>query len=175
MRRVMIIGSVGSGKSTLGTALGAILGLPVIHLDLLVWQPGCQTMPDDEFIAIHRDLLARDAWIIEGVGPWQTWDERAAAADTIVLPDYSVWQSWRWALRRQCGFLFRRRPPSPPGRPLLPMTWTLLRWVWIYQREMRPHIITIADQERARQKTILHWRTPAEMRRYLRELEHQHR
>ena len=89
MRRVMIIGAVGTGKSVLSTRLGQLLGLPVIHLDLIVWQPGCRVIPDDEFMAIHRDLIARDSWIIEGVGHWESWDERAAAADTIVLPDYS--------------------------------------------------------------------------------------
>jgi adenylate kinase family enzyme len=171
MRRVMIIGSVGVGKSTLGTALGAALGLPVIHLDLLVWQPGCQTIPDDEFIPIHRELLAREVWLIEGVGPWQTWDERAAVADTIVLPDYSLWQAWRWTLRRQVGYALGRRPISPPDCPLLWMTWKMLHWIWIYHREMRPAIMTLADRERTRGKTILHWRTPEEMRRFLRGLQ----
>lgn len=40
MRRVMIFGAVGTGKSVLGTRLGHLLGLPVIHLDLIVWQRG---------------------------------------------------------------------------------------------------------------------------------------
>lgn len=69
MRRIVIFGAVGSGKSTLGSALGAILDIPVIHLDAIVWQSGCQTIPDDEFFAIHPRLLALDSWIIEGSGP----------------------------------------------------------------------------------------------------------
>jgi adenylate kinase family enzyme len=129
MRRIMIFGSAGSGKSTLGSALARILGLPVIHLDAIVWQPGCRTIPDDEFIAAHDELLGREAWIIEGTGPWQTWDDRAAAADTIVLPDYGPWQCWVWVLKRQAVAVLRRRPPQPPDCPMFPMTFKLLRWV----------------------------------------------
>src|SRR4051812_46219216 len=136
MRRVMIIGAVGTGKSTLGTRLGQVLGLPVIHLDLIVWQPGCRVIPDDELMAIHRELIAGASWIIEGVGHWDTWAERAAAADTIVLPDYSPWQAWRWVLKRQASVLLRQRPASPSDCPVLDMTIKLLRWVWTYRREM---------------------------------------
>lgn len=129
MRRVMIIGSVGSvgsGKSTLGSAPNRLLGPPIIHLDLIVWQPGCRTIPDEEFIALHAALLARDAWIIEGVGPWQMWGARIAAADTIILPDYSVWQAWRWIAKRQLSTIVGRHTPAPPDCPILPMTIKLL-------------------------------------------------
>jgi adenylate kinase family enzyme len=172
MRRIMIFGSVGAGKSTLGTALGAALGLPVVHLDLIVWQPGCRTIHDDEFFAIHKELIAREAWILDGIGPWETWDERAAACDTIALPDYSIWQAWRWTLRRQVGYLLGRRPIAPPDCPLPWMTWKMLHWIWVYHREMRPFILKIAERERACGKTILQWRTPGEMRRFLRTLQH---
>jgi adenylate kinase family enzyme len=166
----MIIGSVGSGKSTLGTHLSRLLALPVIHLDLIVWQPGCRTIPDEEFVAIHTDLLVRDAWIIEGVGPWQTWAARVAAADTIILPDYSVWQSWYWVAKRQLTAIVKRRHPAPPDCPILPMTVMLLRWVWIYRREMRPAIEAIIGNEDNRHRTILRFHDPAMMRRCLQEL-----
>ena len=170
MRRIMIFGSVGSGKSTLGTALGAALGLPVIHLDLIVWQPGCRTIPDDEFFAIHQDLIAREVWILDGIGPWETWDERAAACDTIALPDYSIWQTWRWTLRRQLDSLLGRRPIAPPDCPFMSMTWKLLRWTWTYRQDMRPAILKLAERERSCGKTILQWRTPEEMRHFLHSL-----
>ena len=36
MRRIMIIGSGGAGKSTLARKLGQHLGIPVVHLDALI-------------------------------------------------------------------------------------------------------------------------------------------
>ena len=40
MKRIMIIGCGGAGKSTLARQLGEKLNLPVVHLDKLFWLPG---------------------------------------------------------------------------------------------------------------------------------------
>ena len=37
MKRVMIIGNAGSGKSTLSRKLGELTGLPVVHGDHFQW------------------------------------------------------------------------------------------------------------------------------------------
>ena len=170
MQRVMIFGSVGSGKTTLATALGPILDLPVIHLDSLVWQPGCRTIPDEEFFVAHDELLARETWIIEGVGPWQSWAARVAATDTIILPDYHLWQTWRWVAKRQWDTILGRCPATPPDCPLAPMTLKLFRWAWVYRREMRPAILGMIEQKGGERKTVLRFRSPAAMRRCLTEL-----
>ncbi len=155
---------------TTDAPLGRLLGLPVIHLDQIVWQPGCNVIPDADFMAIHGELVERDAWIIEGTGHWESWEDRAAAADTIVLPDYSVWQAWRWVLKRQASVLLRLRPAYPEGCLVLDMTWRLLRWAWIYRREMRAPIGVIVEEQWKEGKTILRLRTPSMTRRFLHEL-----
>jgi adenylate kinase family enzyme len=47
MRRVMVVGSGGAGKSTFAGALGAHTGLPVTHLDWHFWRPGWEPTPWD--------------------------------------------------------------------------------------------------------------------------------
>jgi len=40
MQRILVIGSSGTGKSTLARQLASKLALPIIHLDQEYWQPG---------------------------------------------------------------------------------------------------------------------------------------
>lgn len=40
MERILVIGSPGTGKSTLSVALSRKLSLPLVHLDQLFWRPG---------------------------------------------------------------------------------------------------------------------------------------
>ncbi|HMK99303.1 MAG TPA: hypothetical protein VK428_03865, partial [Acidimicrobiales bacterium] len=48
-RRVIVTGLAGSGKSTFSLSLGAMTGLPVIHLDLHFWKPGWVAPSEEEW------------------------------------------------------------------------------------------------------------------------------
>jgi len=113
MRRVIVLGRGGAGKSTLARQLGEITGLPVIELDKLFWRPGLLPMPRDEWIHLQQKLVQEERWIMDGdLGPYDAVEERLLAADTIILLDFSLprcaWRTfrrsrerldyWRWVL-----------------------------------------------------------------------------
>ena len=54
MKRIIVVGSQGSGKTRLSLALGKKLGLPVIHLDVLYWRPGWKPSDKEDFRARRR-------------------------------------------------------------------------------------------------------------------------
>ena len=54
MKKILVIGSGGSGKSTFSRRLGEKLGLPVVHLDQLYWRPGWVETPKVEWVEIVR-------------------------------------------------------------------------------------------------------------------------
>ena len=66
MKRVMVIGSPGSGKSTFARKLRDRTGLPLYYLDMLFHRPDRTTVGREEFDAGLRELVARDEWIIDG-------------------------------------------------------------------------------------------------------------
>ncbi|WP_437658936.1 AAA family ATPase [Sorangium sp. So ce1182] len=84
--RIAVLGSPGSGKTTLSVRLGQLLGLPVHHLDDLYWHEGWTPTPAAEWRAVVEELVARDRWIIDG-NYADVLDVRIRAADTVVLLD----------------------------------------------------------------------------------------
>lgn len=130
MRRVVIIGPCGAGKSTLATELGRRLGLPVHHIDQINWRPGWVESSKADLRARLADIVARDQWLIDG-NYGSTLDVRLARADTVVYLDFSVRLcAWR-LLRRIWTWRGRPRPDMPDGCPERfdpAFFWYALRW-----------------------------------------------
>ena len=66
MKRVVIIGPGASGKSTLARQIAEIIGLPVVELDKLFWQPGLVEMRRDRWVDLQQSLAGESAWIMDG-------------------------------------------------------------------------------------------------------------
>ena len=113
MKRVMVLGQAGAGKSTLALALGKITGLPVFHMDHVHWQPGWIEREREEKLRLVAEIIARDEWILEG-GLSETYGERAARADT------AVWLDLPLALRTARILKRRIRYRGGETRPDLP-------------------------------------------------------
>jgi adenylate kinase family enzyme len=101
MKRIVILGRGGAGKSTLAARLGAGLDLPVIELDEHFWAPDLTPTPNDQWLKTQDRLIGGERWIIDGdLGPYDILDVRLRAADTVVVLDFPLWRcAWR-ALRR---------------------------------------------------------------------------
>jgi adenylate kinase family enzyme len=60
VRRVSVQGVPGSGKSTVGRAIAARLGLPYIELDALHHGPNWSEPTAEEFVAVVAPLAAQE-------------------------------------------------------------------------------------------------------------------
>lgn len=83
-RRIAVAGVSGVGKTTLGTRISEVLGIPHAEIDALFHGPGWT--PRSEFLDDVRALIEEDAWVTE----WQYSDARpllTARADLLVWLD----------------------------------------------------------------------------------------
>ena len=87
MKRIVVTGCPGSGKSTFARNLQTITGLPLISLDNIWWKPDRTHISREEFDARLKELLQTDAWIMDGSYS-RTFEPRIAACDTVILLDY---------------------------------------------------------------------------------------
>jgi adenylate kinase family enzyme len=88
VRRVAIIASAsGNGKTTLGRALAARLGVPFVELDALVHGPDWIETPDAELRALVDPVLRSDGWVVDGTYTRKLGSLVLDAADTVVWLD----------------------------------------------------------------------------------------
>jgi hypothetical protein len=67
MRRILIFGNSGSGKTTMARALAREHGLPHLDLDSLAWDgPAVRRSAEASARAIREFVDAHDGWVVEG-------------------------------------------------------------------------------------------------------------
>ncbi len=88
MRRVAVTGSAsGCGKTTVGRALAARLGVPFVELDALNHGPGWTEATAAELRAKVEPIVATDGWVIDGGYRAKLGELVLGAADTVVWLD----------------------------------------------------------------------------------------
>jgi adenylate kinase family enzyme len=130
VKRLLVLGPGGSGKSTFAVSLGRATGVPVIELDAVFWSADLEAMPREDWAKAQEELVQHDAWIMDGdLGPYDVLRVRLRAARGVVILDVPlivcVWRSvGRWSARLDY--------------------W---RWVFMWRRRHRPLIMRAIDDQ----------------------------
>ena len=86
MKRVIVIGCPGAGKSTFARKLAAKTGLPLHYLDMIWHRPDRTVIGREEFDRQLDKLVNEDKWIIDG-NYARTLPKRLAHCDTVFFLD----------------------------------------------------------------------------------------
>ena len=108
MRRVVVAGITGAGKSTLARELATYLPLPFVELDQFVEGPHWSRLPDVEQHV--TEMAAAEAWVTDNLWYPEVQGPLLARADTVVWLDLSRAVVLRRLVRRT---LRRGLPPRP--------------------------------------------------------------
>ena len=153
LKRILIIGSGGAGKSTLARDLGAILDLPVIHLDQLYWKAGWEKPSKDEWAVTVDRVIAGKEWIMDG-NFGGTLPQRIKRADAIILLDVSRWIClWRVA-RRAVKYRGMHRPDMAPGCQER-FDLEFIRWIWNYPKKSKPAKLALLEATSPDQRVVV--------------------
>lgn len=107
--RVAVTASAsGSGKTTVGRAIAARLGVPYVELDSLNHGPGWREATPEELRAKVEPLVAAPAWVIDGGYRGKLGDLVLGSADLVVWLDLPV-RTWLPRLLRRTVRRIARR------------------------------------------------------------------
>lgn len=89
MKKIIVIGCPGSGKSTFSKVLHKKTGIPLFHLDMMYWNADRTTVDKSVFRERLSNTIKLDEWIIDG-NYGSTMEMRMEACDTIFFLDYPL-------------------------------------------------------------------------------------
>lgn len=166
MKRIIVIGCPGSGKSTFSRTLHQETGLPLIHLDMLYWNPDGTTVPKKTvFLERLHEAMSGESWIIDG-NYGSTMELRMAACDTVIFLDYPT---------ELCLEGIRARK----GTPRSDMPWLgatenedeeFITFIKNYAAQQRP--VVLALLKKYHDKNIVIFRDHRDSDTFLRQLKH---
>ncbi len=173
MDRIVVVGTSGTGKTTLARALARQLDLVHLELDAVHHLPGWVPIETERFREeVAGFLRAHDRWVVDG-NYADVRDLLWSSADTVVWLDLSrprtMWRVtsrsvWRAITRRELWNGNREQ-----WRSLL--AWdperSIIRWAWTTHATRRATFPTVLADPRWQPLEVHRLRTPAEVAAFL--------
>ena len=162
MKKIIIIGCPGSGKSTFARKLSDITNIPLYHLDMIWHKPDKTTLTKEEFDEQLRDLLQKSEWIIDG-DYQRTLELRIKECDTIFLLDIPL-QTCLEGVRARIG---KKRSDLPWLETELDEDFE--KWIYGYPDKFLPKIYELLEKY-ADNNLIYIFKSRSEIDSYLKSL-----
>lgn len=154
MKKVIVIGCCGSGKSTFARHLHACTRIPLFHLDQLNWNADKTTVEKTVFLKRVKEVIEKDTWIIDG-NYGSSMEMRMQACDTVFFLDYPVDICIQGIYDRV-------------GKVRTDMPWVedeadedLIEFVKNYEKEDRPEVLNLLSKYKEKDIHIFHTRKEA--------------
>ena len=158
MKRVIIIGCPGSGKSTFARKLQLVTGLPLHHLDLIYWKSDRTIVPREEFLEKLHQIMAQEQWIIDG-NYASTMEMRMQVCVTVIFLDYPPELCLTGAQERKG----KARPDLPWVESNDLDDSEFMEYIRKFHEVNRPAILNLLEKYSDKEIIIFHSREDAEI------------
>lgn len=144
MNRIMIVGSPGSGKSTLSKKLHQILGYPILHLDKIYHIDNNHQISREELKRLTKDFVdLHDSFIIDG-NYGKTMKFRMQFVDTVIILDIDTSICLENIEKRRLSS--EKRTDIASGFDNSIQDQTFIQYVKDFKKDKFPQIIELKNQ-----------------------------
>ncbi len=168
-RRIAIVGTIGSGKTTLAREVSSRLGIPHVELDSLHWEAKWVEAPLQVFRERVVQSLQGHSWVVDG-NYHQVRDIVWDRADTVVWLDYSIVTILRRLSRRTLRRVFTQERLWNGNQEHLLSLFTQDSVFWwalkTYRRRKMQYPALLAQPENSH-LSIVRLRSPKETKKWL--------
>lgn len=168
MKRIMIIGSAGAGKSTLSQKLGEYYKLPIIHLDKHYWLANWTPRTNEEWDVMVKQFADQEQWIIDG-NYSRTMDARLSRADQVIYLDMPTWLCLYRIFKRRIMYHKKSRPDMNE-RCEEKLDYEFVKWVWNYRKRSRAQTLSKLKEAASRTEVII-LKSRRDVRQYINKLQ----
>lgn len=143
-RRIVVLGSSGTGKTTLCRKLGNKFNIKELHLDSVYWKEDWDHLDKEEFDAYMRNFLGNnDSWVIDGnYSNNKHFKYRLDLATTIIFLDFGVQASLKGIHERAGKYKHQTRSDMADGC-IEGIDQIFLQYVAFYDKRAKKLIATI--------------------------------
>lgn len=163
MKKVLVIGSGGAGKSTFARRLSEKTGLEVIHLDQLYWKPNWVETPKGEWQEIVKEIIEGDEWILDG-NFGSTMEMRIEACDTVIFLEMPRFVCVYRIFKRVAKYRNKTRPDMAEGCNEK-FDLKFFGWIWNFEQTAKPRIKKLLDKFQ-NEKTIIRLKSKREVEKF---------
>ncbi len=168
--RIAIIGTTGSGKTTVARTLSKILNYPNIELDALFWEKNWKKVSDQIFRERVINAIKLDKWIIDGnYEPIRNliWER----ADTVIYLDYTILRTFFQLLLRTTSRLIRNDELWSGNRENFKSAFfsrkSIIWWMIQTYYSRQKHYTNLFQQPKYAYLSVIHLKNPYNTEKWL--------
>lgn len=173
--KMAVVGTSGSGKTSLAKRLSRQLGLPHVELDALYHRERWTHVTDEELVEQVKDALLGSGWVVDG-NYSMVRDIVWSRADAVVWLDYPRWFVMQRVVRRTLGRALARTELWHGNRER-PLSWlnpdaeeNIILWAWTTHQKNRERYQEAFADPRWAGKRLVRLRTAQATEQFVAEL-----
>lgn len=174
MKRVNVIGTTSSGKSTLSRRLAKLLDGKYIEMDALYWQSDWQPVDDRVLFERIRQTIDCDCWVLDGNYTRSrtiTWP----LVDTVIWLDYSFLHTLKQCLSRALSRAWSGEElwQGTGNRESLDRLFSkdsIVVWLFKTYRKNRKRNLALLQNPMHSHIHFVHIRTPTQLEKFIADL-----